>query len=425
LHEQEAELRQNQAELQSKYGPLHPKIINTQAQIRDMQAKIAEEVHKIILGMANDVEVAKAKENTLEQELSKQEDRAGVEMKDSVTLRQLQRESDANRSLYETFLGRFKETAEAQDLQIPDSRIIARADTPIDPSFPKKFMFMLVGAVMGGILGIVLAYMVEYFDRGFRSASQIEAAANVPVIGLVPDLRQITQRSPEDYVVDKPLSSFGEALRTVRTAIHFSNVDHPPKIVMITSATPGEGKTTFCMSLARTLAKTGNKILLIDADLRRSRVALATGITDINGGLSALLAGDKTLAEVVRPDPVVPGLDIIAATGKTPNSQDLLGSHQMQKMVHDAAKHYDLVIIDTPPVLAVSDSAMIARIADTSVFLVQWANVSQDLVLQALKQLKSYNVRIAGVVLSQVNLVEHAKYTDSYYHSNYNEYYSN
>ena len=425
LREKEAELRRTETELSSKYGPLHPKMINIKAQYQDLQNKIGEEVKKIVQGLANEVDVARAKESTLERELQKLEARAGVEMKDSVTLRQLQREADANRTLYESFLNRFKQTAEQKDLQMPDSRIIARADTPVKPSFPKKSIFLLVGIMLGGVLGVILAYLVEYFDRGFRNATQLEEATGLPVIGLVPDLRDLTQKSPEDYVVEKPLSSFGEALRTVRTAIHFSNVDYPPKIVMVTSATPGEGKTTFCLSLARTLAKTGNRILLIDADLRRSRVALASGIVEINGGLSSLLSGDKSFNEVVQTDPMVPSLHVIAADGKTPNAQDLLGSQQMHKVVHSVAKNYDLVIIDTPPILAVSDAAMVARIADTSIFLVQWSSVSHDLVMQALKQLKIFGCRIAGVVLTQVNLQEHAKYTDSYHHNNYSEYYAN
>lgn len=424
LQEKAADMRRNETELASKYGPLHPKMVNAHAQYQDLQNKIAEEVHKVILGLTNEVDIARAKETALEEQLHKHEGRAGVEMKDSVTLRQLQREAAANRTLYESFLNRFKETAQQADLQIPDSRIIARADVPVQASYPKKLLFMLVGALIGGILGVILAYLVEYFDRGFRSAAQVEQAAGIAVVGLVPDLRDVTKRAPEDYVLEKPTSSFGEALRTVRTAIHFSNVDQPPKVVMITSATPGEGKTTFCLSLARTLAKSGNRILLIDADLRRSRIGQAMGLTQVNGGLSALLAGNKGFADVVVTDPDMPNLHVIAAEGKTPNAQDLLGSHQMEMVVKEAAAQYDLVIIDTPPVLAVSDSAMVARIADTSIFIVRWAEVSQDLVLQALKQFKGFNCKIAGIVLTQVNLTEHAKYTDSYYHRNYNEYYA-
>lgn len=425
LREQEAELRSREGEMASRYGNLHPKMIKIRAESRELQNKIAEEVHKIVQGLANQVEIARAKEKQLEEELQKLEGRAGVEMKDSVTLRQLQREADANRALYENFLNRFKQTSEQQSLQTPDARIIARAEKPIYPAYPLKLLFALAGALFGGLLGLLLAYLIEYFDHGFRSAAQIEEMTGLPVIGLVPSLEGISARSVEDYVVDKPLSAYSEALRTVRTAIHFSNVDNPPKTVMVTSAMPKEGKTSFCLSMGRSLAKAGNKVLLIDADLRRPRMADVIGLSKKNGGLAALLAGDKKLKDVLRPDPVVRGLDYIPAVGKTPNAQDLLGSQQMQKILHDVATHYDLVIVDTPPILAVSDAAMAARVVDTTLFIVRWASTPRETSVEAVKRLRTFGCKIAGVVVTQINVSEHAKYGEGYYHKGYEDYYAN
>lgn len=424
LREQEAEVRRREAELASRYGELHPKMVNARAEYHDLQSKIAEEVRKIVMGLENEVEISRAKEIQLKKDLQILESRAGDELKDSVTLRQLQREAEANRALYQSFLNRFKQTTEQQDLQVADSRIIARADVPIVPAFPSKLLFMLIGMLLGGILGSLLAYLVEYFDRGFRSVTQIEETINLPVVGQIPSLTKTSSRPPEDYVVDKPLSSYSEALRTVRTAIHFSNVDHPPKIVMVTSSVPSEGKTTFCLSMGRSLAKAGNKILLVDADMRRPRVAEVSGIADSGGGLAALLTGDKNFAQVKKADPVVAGLDIVPAAGKTPNAQDLLGSQQMHKFLQEASQHYDLVIVDTPPILAVSDAAMAARSVDTTIFLVRWATTPRDTMVQALKQLSSSGCKIAGVVMTQVDMAEQAKYGSGYYHHNYNEYYA-
>jgi polysaccharide biosynthesis transport protein len=425
LREQEAELRSREGEMASRYGSLHPKMIKMRAESRELQSKIAEEVHKVVQGLSNQVEIARAKEKQMETELQKLEGRAGVEMKDSVTLRQLQREADANRALYENFLSRFKQTSEQQSLQMADARIIARAEKPIDPAYPLKLVFALVGAIFGALLGLFLAYLIEYFDHGFRNAAQIEEMTGLPVIGLVPSLEGISARSVEDYVVDKPLSAYSEALRTVRTAIHFSNVDNPPKTVMVTSAMPKEGKTSFCLSMGRSLAKAGNKILLIDADLRRPRMADVIGLSKKNGGLAALLAGDKKLKDVLRPDPVVRGLDYIPAMGKTPNAQDLLGSQQMQKILHEVSAHYDLVIIDTPPILAVSDAAMAARAVDTTIFIVRWASTPRETSVEALKRLRAFGCKIAGVVVTQINVAEHAKYGEGYYHKGYEDYYAN
>ncbi len=425
LREQEAEVRRREAEMASRYGELHPKMIKSRAEYRDLQNKIAEEVHKVVQSLSNEVDIARAKEAQLEKELQNLEKRAGVEMKDSVTLRQLQREAEANRTLYENFLSRFKQTDAQQNLQLADSRIIARAEPPLEPAFPKKGLFVLIGALLGAVLGVLMAYLVEYFDRGFRNSLQVEEMTGIPVVGMVPSLSGISGQAAEDYVVERPMSAYSEALRTVRTAIHFSNVDNPPKTVMVTSATPGEGKTTFCLSLGRSLAKAGGKILLIDADLRRPRIADVTGLPGGSGGLAALLAGEKSFKEVVKRDPVVEGLDIIPATSKAPNAQDLLGSHQMHKVLQDAAKNYDLVIVDSPPILAVSDAAMAARSVDTTLFLIRWAETPRETVVHALKQLRNFGCKVAGVVMMQVDVAEQAKYGDGYYHKNYHEYYAN
>ncbi|MDD3288755.1 MAG: polysaccharide biosynthesis tyrosine autokinase [Alphaproteobacteria bacterium] len=424
LREQEAEVRRKEAEMAMRYGERHPKMINVHAEYVDLQHKIAEEVQKITRSLANEVDVAKAKEDQIAKDLAALEKKAGAELKDSVQLRQLKREADANRTLYESFLGRFKQTSEQQDLELADSRIIARADPPVSISFPQKWLFVFMGGFLGAIFGVLGAYLIEYFDRGFKSSVRFEEMTGLPVVGLVPNLKGVSDRPPEDYVVDKPLSAYSEALRTVRTAIHFSNVDNPPKTVMVTSATPGEGKTTFCLSLARSLAKAGNKTLLIDADLRRPRVSHILELGESTGGLAAFLAGEKTLAEVIKRDPLVEGLDIIPASGKTPNAQDLLGSQHMQKMVHEVGEQYDLVIIDTPPILAVSDAAMVSQAVDTTLYMVRWGETPRDTVVQALKQLKSFNCRIAGAVMTQVNLSELAGYGDGYYHYRYNEYYT-
>ncbi|MDD3182634.1 MAG: polysaccharide biosynthesis tyrosine autokinase [Alphaproteobacteria bacterium] len=424
LREQEAEVRRKEAELASRYGERHPNMINARAERMDIQRKIGEEVQKILRSLAGEVEIARAKENQLQSDLSRLEAKAGNELKDTVQLRQLQREADANRTLYENFLGRFKQTTEQQELQLPDTRIIARADIPTDPTFPKKWLFLIVSGIIGGLLGVIMAYLIEYFDRGYRTAPQLEEGTGLAVIGQVPSLRTISDRPPEDYVVDKPLSAYSESLRTVRTAIHFSNVDHPPKTVMVTSSGPGEGKTTFCLSMARSLAAGGNKILLIDADLRRPRLARLLEIAADGKDLSALLTGSSTMEDVLRHDPLVSKLDVIPAFGRAPNAQDLLGSKQMKKIIDEVSSKYDLVIVDTPPILAVSDAAMVGRVVDTSLFIVKWATTSRDTVVQALKQLKSLDCRIAGSVLNQVNLNEMASYGDGYYNHQYHEYYS-
>lgn len=424
LREQEALVLRKEAELSSRYGKRHPTMINTRAERVDIQRKIKQEVQKVLRSLGGEVNIARAKEKQLQSDLSGYERKAGKELRQTVQLRQLQREADASRTLYENFLARFKQTSEQQEMQLPDTRIIARADIPDAAAFPKKWLFLVVGLVLGGILGVIAAYVIEYFDRGFRTVPQLEETTGLAVVGQVPSLKNTTTRPPEDYVVDKPLSAFSEALRSVRTAIHFSNVDQPPKSVMVTSSGPGEGKTTFCLSMARSLAIAGNRVLLIDADLRRPRIARLLQIKSNRKDLSALLTGKQELKDVIRNDRLASGLDVIPAFGRAANAQDLLGSKQMEKLIASLVPKYDLVIIDTPPILAVSDAAMVARSVDTSLFVVKWGETSRDAVVHALKQLKNFDCRITGAVLNQVNMNEVASYGDGYYNHRYHEYYT-
>lgn len=427
LREQESEVGRALAEMTNRYGARHPLIINKQEELRDLRGKIGNEVSKIVKGLANDVEIARAKERSLEEELERLQDQAGKGGQAEVVLKQLQREADANRTLYEGFLARFKQVNEQQNMQEADSRIIAKAEPPLQTSFPNKLLFLLIG-VFGGLgLGVLTAFLIEYFDRGFRGMPQIEETLGLTALGMVPSLKGVTEKSPEDYILEKPLSSFSESLRTIRTGIHFSNVDHPPKIVMFTSALPSEGKSTVSMALARSLALTGNKIIVVEADLRRPRLRKALGGDAKKGDLTHLLSGKRTFGEVVQKDKVS-GLDYLPAGTKVPNPQDLLGSQQMEKLLRFCAEHYDMVIVDTPPVLAVSDAAMIAKIADTSVFITRWGATPRDVAAQAVKLLRNYTDRIAGGVLTQVDLESHVKYgygDIGYYYGHYREYYHN
>lgn len=427
LREQESEVRREIADMSMRYGDRHPTIINKRAELADLNNKIREEVQKIVASIANQVDVARAKENSLAGELARLEGRNNVDSAASVTLRQLEREAEANRTLYENFLNRFKQTSEQQELQQADARIISAAEPPVKQSFPNPFMFFILSLLMGIGLGGATAYLIEYFDRGFRGATQIEQLTNHPAIGLVPSLKGTTEKSPEDYILEKPLSSYSEALRSIRTAIHFSNVDKPPKVVMFTSALPGEGKSTLCMSLCRSLALAGNKVLMIEADLRRPRIRKALKAPEGAPGLQAVLSGEKPLKEAVLVDKPS-GLRYIISAGKTPSPQDLLGSHQMKRLLEICAEQFDLVVIDTPPIMAVSDAAIVGRIADASVFVVRWAETPRDVAVSAIKQLTNVNVRLAGVVLSQVDLDQHARYgygDQGYYYGRYREYYSN
>lgn len=426
LREQESQVRRREAELSNRYGARHPTMINVRAELQDLRQKIGEEVRRIVQGLENELDVAHAKETSLRATLNELQGISGDNSRAEVQLRELERQAEANRVLYENFLSRSKETREQQELQTADARLISAAVAPVAPSFPNKKLILALGGLGGLFLGLLTAFALERLDRGFRGAEQVEAQLHVPVLAQVPSLAGKTKATPEDYVLDKPMSSFAEALRSLRTALHYSNVDTPPKVIVITSTVPREGKSTISLCFARAAAKAGSRVLLIDADLRRPRIAKATGV-EATGNLAQLLAGERDAASVIQLD-AASGAHMITARPDTPNPQDLLASKQMEKFIAGARDIYDLIIIDTPPVLAVSDAAAVSKIADVLLYVVHWGSTAREMVATGIKQLRSYNAPLAGVVLSQVDLKKHARYgygDYGYYYGKYREYYQN
>jgi exopolysaccharide transport family protein len=426
LRTQETEVVRKEAELAARYGDRFPALINARAELRDVRRQIAQEVDKIVGGLAQEVQTARIREQSLQQSLADLQQRASKTNEAELKLRELEREAQANRTLYENFLNRFKETSEESELQQQaDARIIARADVPLSPSFPNKKLFVALALIGSTLLGVFLAVLIERLDNGFRSAEQIEQYTGVSGLGLVPAVPTRTRfgSTAEEYLIRKPTSSFAESIRSLRTAILYSHVDKPPRALLITSAVPEEGKSLISVSLARSSAMAGQRVLLVDADLRRPKISKILG-GNSKATLADLFADQCTAEEVLNVEEAT-GLHYICARSGMPNPQDLLGSQHMRDFIRSITGHYDLVVIDSPPVLAASDSLVLSRIVDATLFVVRWEHTPRQVVLGALKQLQSVGGRVAGVVLSRVNVRKHVKfgYGDAgYYYGKYKEY---
>jgi capsular exopolysaccharide synthesis family protein len=425
LRAQETEIIRREADLSARYGDKHPAIVNVRAELRDVRRQIASEINKIIGGLAQEAEAARVRERTLQTQLGELQNRAAHTNSAEVKLHELEREAQANRVLYENFLGRFKETAETEDMQQADARVIARADLPLDPSFPNKKLFVALAFLGSALFGVLLAIIIERLDNGFRTADQIEQITGISGLGMVPAVAASHRLSSplEEFLIKKPSSSFAESVRSVRTALLYSHVDKPPRAVLITSAVPEEGKSSLAISLARSSAKAGQRVLLIDADMRRPRVhRILNGRNDAT--LADLFAGQKTAEEVLNVDEET-GMHFICTRAGMPNPQDLLGSQHMRDFIRSVSQHYDLVVVDSPPVLAASDSVVLSRIVDATLFVVRWEHTPRQVVLGALKQLQGVGGSIAGIVLTRVNVKKHARfgYGDTgYYYGKYKEY---
>jgi len=424
LREQEADLIRQEADLATRYKPAHPAMLNIKAQERDLQQKIQDEVNKYIISMQGDVNAARAKEESLRATLEQLQKSTANEDQSEVQLRELEREAQANRTLYESFLNRFKQTSAQEDLQQPDARLITAAKAPGEPSYPKRGLIIGFAFTGSWFLGLLIALAVERLDNGFRTGDQLEALAQVPTLGLIPDVK--AKDDPMDVIVRHPVSPYSEAVRTVRTALRYSDIDHPPKVVLVTSSVPDEGKTVFATSLARSVARSGGKSLLIDCDLRRPSIAKALK-TESQPGLLSLFEQEAASANAIRVDESC-GMHFLTVTGGISNPQDLLGSKHMRAIIEEMRERYDLIVLDSPPVLAVSDPLILSHIADTTMFLVRWERTPRQVVQGALKTFRANGGHLAGVVLTRANLRRHASYgygDSGYYYGRYGSYYGN
>ncbi|MFN4354437.1 GumC family protein [Parvibaculum sp.] len=432
LRQKQAELARELANLSSRYGPRHPEVVNAEAQRRDIESQIGSEITRIIGSLQNNVSVAETRVASLEQSLREIRGETGESGQAMVQLRELEREAAANRAVYESFLNRFKETSQQQDLQVPDSRVISLATTPISPSHPRKGLSFALALVLSAILGVGLAFLLEHLDNGLATARDVEEALALPhlvSIPLVPAEKGPGGKplKPHDYLVQKPLSAFSESLRSLRSALQLSNVDNPPKVILFTSALPSEGKTTTSVSFARAAAASGLRVVLVDCDLRHPSVHKTFGLATPTAGLVELLA-ERLDPETVMIEDEKTSLRILPIATGTANPPDLMASSQMQLLIERLRGEYDLVVLDSAPVLPVSDSRVLSRIVDETVFVVRWNDTPKDAAQAAIRELRLYQSNIAGAILVAVDAAKQAKYgygDGGYYYGKYSRYYVN
>jgi exopolysaccharide transport family protein len=429
LRSQEAEVARRVGDLSQRYGDSHPRILQARAEQGQIQGRIAQEVAKIIASVQGDAEAARAKEAELQAQVDILERKAGGLGQNEVELRQLEREAQSSRAVYEDFLKRFKELREQQDIQQPDARILASATVPTSPAFPRYGLTMSGAFVVGLILGALVILLLERLDGGFRTGEQIERLTGRPLVGMIPALNRSTlgKLTPARFAIEKMTSAYAEALRSAYTAMTLGTLDRPPRVVMVTSSLPAEGKSTFACSLAGLVARSNpdKKILVMDCDLRRSSVAGTLNVQGTEGTVDEYLAGTKTLEEVIGRDEQS-GVYYVLARSNTPNSAEILDSNAMHSFIAALSNQFDLIFLDTPPLMAVADALVTARLSDYILFLVRWERTPREIAINALRLFRDLPKSI-GVVLVQVDVRRHSKYgygDYGYYYSKYKDYYS-
>jgi succinoglycan biosynthesis transport protein ExoP len=419
LRGQEADLLRQEADLSSRYGPRNPKMLDIQSQKVNLQGKINEEVGRVVQSLANDVAIAQAHVSSLESSLGGAEHQSGRQNQLKVKLTQLQSASAAAKSMYETFLSKLNQTQDQSAIQTPDTRIVSRASIPDHASYPNKTLVIGAAIPAGLALGLLVAFMMERLDPGFRTTAQIEEQLGLPVLATIPEVE-----NPASRVIDKPMSAYAEAIRGLLMGLTLSGSATVPKLILVTSSVPNEGKTTTAISLARLASKNGSRVALVDADLRHPEVATIMGLSAFGGGIVDVLQGGQPLDKCLVKDPRSDVM-VLPCQKETVNPTDLLSSAAMRNLLSGLSTGFDLVIVDSAPVLPVHDTKILSRSVDAVLLATRWVKTPREGVAGALRSLSDVRAPVIGVALTRADMRRFQDYSYGYQnYSNYNKYYS-
>jgi polysaccharide biosynthesis transport protein len=445
LRSQYAEVARRRAELITRYGPKHPQVPVVEAQVNDLSGQITQEINRVVSSARLDYEAASSREQSLQKRLDELKDNTAEVNQAAVRLHELERDAQVNREMFQAFLARAKDTAAQSGAELPDSRIVSTATSPPSPSYPPRLLFAGLGLFGSVGLGIALAFAFDAFGKGLRSVDEVEDRLGLhpivpipkiggrrwpPVVGAPPlgDLRWLHLTPPDDaprpdragsparlasITLDQPESGFAEGIRTLQFSLKRAAIERDVNTVLVTSALPGEGKSTVSVNLARAAAA-NNRVLLIDADLRRPSVGAALGLRT-PAGLSDVISGQCELQHALRKDPRT-GLFVIGGSQRLcgADALSLLGSTEMDSLLTFARRCFDLVIIDSAPLLPIADTRSLTELVDGVVMVIASEQTSSDAVASALRESPGIRERIVGVALNRA-----ADEFDHYYRERY------
>ncbi len=436
LQEKRADLHSQYVEALNQYGPNYPKVVRLAKEVADSEAAIVNEKQGAVEHYYNDYVAAKSREHLLAQAVAQQKDELGNFNQLLVEHNILKGEFETNQQLYQKLLEHLKDATVSAGLRSTNIHIVDPALAPLGPIRPRTSLNIAIGLLIGLMLGAMMAFIQEALDSSLKNPEDVEMLIAAPALACIPaeaqtraerllpannNKRHKTNGNGRTSIalLQGATSGLSEAYRALRTSVLLSSAGHAPQSVLITSASAGEGKTNTAVNLALALAQCGSSVLLIDCDLRRPCISRLLKIGN-QRGMSTFLTGNSTIEEVIQPYKPQPNLSVITSGPIPPNPAELVSSEPMAAMLQQLRGRFKHIVVDSPPLLVVTDATILATLVEGSVLVVESGVTPKKLVLRARKVLDNANARVLGVVLNKVRL-HHDGYYDSYYRGYYHE----
>ena len=443
-----ATMETEKSRLLSIFTPEHPRIQELTQQIAEARRGMRAEIDNIVRGIESSYAAARAREESMDKEAKTQQATALSFKEVGVEYAVLNEEVVVNRGLYENVLKRLHETNVANDLAASNMQIIQRAELPLSPSSPNWTRNMMVAAILGLLLAVAAAFFLEYMDSTVNTPQSVWAAVSLTTLGVVPHLRSLPEKyrtavlpgnpvkslmspagsgeamSKELVMARDQLSLTAESYRTIRTALMLAKAEHPPKVILLTSPSPGEGKTLTTVNLGIALAQSGQRVVVVDADLRKGRCHRITNVPN-QTGLANVLAGQVSLRSALKETDVA-NFHVLTRGMLPPNPADLLMSRKMQQVLEDLRNSFDFVLVDSPPAIAVTDAAVLSAFCDGVLLVFHGQKTTAQAARRAVERLDSIHATLLGVILNGVDIrnpdyVDYRSYYPTYYASMHEE----
>jgi succinoglycan biosynthesis transport protein ExoP len=436
LRSKQVDLNIQAADLNTQFGPAYPRLAQINNQLKEIDTQIQREMKKITSKVRGQYMTALQRENMLRDALERQKQEANKLNESAIEYNMLKRDAETYRTLYEGIQQKLKEAGVSAGLKSNNFRIIdaARAPMgPIEPNIPRNLLFAFV---LGSATGVGLAFLLEGLDNTIRTTDQAAMISGLSPLGMIPLGSKSAREGPnpkrlviasskesvELVTQVRPQSQMAESYRALRTSLLLSNLGSPPKVIMVTSALPQEGKTTTSINCAVVLAQKGVRVLLIDADLRRPSIHKTLGLGP-RTGLSNVLTGSTTLEQAITRTAVLPNLYVLPAGTPPPNPAELLASANMRDVLNKLSQEYDHVVVDTPPSLSVTDAVVLSPRADAVVLVIRSGQTTKQALRRSRDILAQVNAKVVGVLLNAVDLSSPDYYYYYEYQGKYAQYY--